>query len=208
MGLQAARSALTYQSYPGNPNEGFYRDDALLSLIILSDEADHGQDPGDPLFGGGACGGVHPNEFIPWFLYDLKGPNNQDLLIFTGIVGDRPGGCDSGDNSADEGLGYWDVLDGVDGNFLSICDDDWSDFLTQLGLESAGLKRSFHLKRSPSVTSLQVTINGVEAANDSWSYNSVTNAIDFPIEHMPAELAVIEVSYFLIEDQGSTAPPE
>ena len=77
-----------------------------------------------------------------------------------------------------------------------------------MGLESAGLKRSFHLKRSPSITSLQVTINGVEAAADTWTYNSVTNAIDFPVEHMPAELAVIEVSYFLIEDQGSTAPPE
>jgi hypothetical protein len=208
MGLQAARSALTYQSYPGRPNEGFYRDDALLSLIILSDEPDHGQDPGDPLFGGGACGGVHPDEFIPWFLYDLKGQHNQDLLIFTGIVGDRPGGCGTSENGADEGTGYWEVLDGVEGNFLSICDDDWSDFLTQLGLESAGLKRSFHLKRSPSVTSLSVTIDGLEVENDSWSYNPITNAIDFPIEHMPAELAIIEVSYFLIEDQGSTVPPE
>ena len=208
MGLQAARSALSYQTYPGRPNEGFYREEALLSLVILSDEPDHGQDSGDPLFGGGGCGGVHPDEFIPWFLYDLKGQHNQDLLVFTGIVGDRPGGCGDSNNGADEGAGYWEVIDGVEGNFLSICDDDWSEFLTQLGLESAGLKRSFHLKRSPSVSSLSVTLNGVEADSAIWSYNPITNAIDFPVEHMPEELAMIEVSYFLIEDQGSTAPPE
>jgi hypothetical protein len=208
MGLQAARSALTYQTYPGRPNEGFYREDALLSLIILSDEIDHGQDQGDPFFGGVGCGGVAPSEFIPWFLHDLKGPHNQDKVLFTGIVGDQPDGCTNGDNIAQEGLGYWEVIDGVDGNFLSICSDDWSDFLTQLGLESAGLKRSFHLKRSPSVSSLSVTIDGIEAVAEIWSYNPITNAIDFPIEYMPAELAEIAVSYFLIEDQGSSAPSE
>ncbi len=206
MGLQATRSALTYQLYPGSPNEGFYREDALLSLIILSDEVDHGPAQSGP-FGGGACGGVHPDEFIPWFLYDLKGPNNQDMLLFTGIVGDRPGGCSNGDNSADEGDGYWDVIDGVDGNFLSICSSDWSDFLAQLGLESAGLKTAFYLRRSPSVSSLTVTIDGVDVDGATWSYNPVTNAIDFPLEHMPAELAEIEVSYFLVEDAGSSAPP-
>jgi len=206
MGLQATRSALTYQSYPGGPNDGFYRDDALLSLIILSDESDHGQEQGDPIFGGGACGGVHPNEFIPWFLYDLKGPNNQDKLLFTSIIGDRPGGCSNGDNSADQGDGYWEVIDGVDGNFLSICSDDWSEFLTQLGLESAGLKTSFHLRRSPAVGSLAVTIDAVPTEPESWSYNPVTNAIDFPLEHMPRELAEISVSYFLVEDAGSSVP--
>jgi len=205
MALQASFSALTYQTNPGYPNEGFLRDDANLAVIVLSDEIDHGQDPADPLFGI-TCDGIAPVEYIPWFLYDLKGPNSQDQLVFTGIVGDRPGGCGTDESGADEGAGYWDVIDGVGGSFLSICSSDWSQFLTELGYEAAGLRKSFHLRRVPREETLVVTIDGELAAADTWSYNRGTNSIDFPTEYMPAELAVIVVSYELVEDAGSSVP--
>ena len=106
MGLQASFSALTYQSNPGAPNDGFYRADAMLTLVILSDEIDHGG-AWSPL---GGCEGILPVEYIPWWLCSLKGYANQDKLIFTAIVGDRPGGCETGDDSADEGEGYWEDI--------------------------------------------------------------------------------------------------
>ncbi|HCP47130.1 MAG TPA: hypothetical protein DIU15_13885 [Deltaproteobacteria bacterium] len=205
MALQASFSALTYQTNPGYPNEGFLREDANLAVIVLSDEIDHGQDPADPFFGL-TCDGIAPEEYIPWFLYDLKGPNAQDDLVFTGIVGDRPGGCGSEDSGADEGEGYWDVIDGVGGSFLSICSSDWSQFLTELGYEAAGLRRSFHLRRVPKEDTLVVAIDDLVVDEDTWTYNRATNAIDFPTEHMPAELALIVVTYELVEDAGSSVP--
>ena len=200
MGLQSSFSALTYQSNPGRPNEGFYREDAMLTLVLISDEIDHWDAAG--IFGGG-CSGISPTEYIPWFLYSLKGSGNQDKLIFTAIVGDRPGGCSTNDDSAAEGEGYWEVIDGVGGHFLSVCSDDWSGFLTELGYEAAGLKRSFHLRRIPIEETIVVTIDGVEPDSGVWSYSKVTNSIDFPIEHVPAELAIVEVTYQLAEDTGT-----
>lgn len=200
MGLQSSFSALTYQGNPGRPNEGFYREDAMLTVVQISDEIDHWDAGG--IFGG-SCGGISPNEYIPWFLYSLKGSGNQDKLIFTAIVGDRPGGCSTADDSAAEGEGYWEVIDGVGGHFLSVCSDDWSVFLTELGYEAAGLKRSFYLRRIPIEDTLVVTLDGVEAAEGTWTYSQITNSVDFPIEFVPDELAMIEVTYQLAEDTGT-----
>lgn len=205
MGLQAAFSALTYQANPGQPNDGFYRDDALLTLVMISDEIDHSQDGNVPF----ACQGITYQEWIPWFMNSLKGANNQDKLSYTAIVGDRPGGCEVGDNSADEGDGYWQVIDAVGGNFLSVCSSDWSTFLTELGYEAAGLKRSFNLRRVPIESTLVVTVDGVEPTEGTWVYDRVTNSVSFPAtEDIPDELAVVRAEYTLLEDTGAELPAE
>lgn len=206
MGLQASMSALTYQTHPNMPNDGFYREDGLLSLVIISDEADHGPDLGGPM-GMPPCGGVNPAEYTSWWLNSLKGPNDQDKLIFTAIVGPE-GGCGSDDDGADEGVGYLEVVEAVDGNFLSVCEADWAEFLTELGLESAGLKTSFQLRRIPIDSTLYVTVDGVVPDASIWSYDPVKNSINFPIEHIPDELAMVEVTYQLAEDTGGYIPPD
>jgi hypothetical protein len=206
MGLQASMSALTYQTHPGMPNQDFFREDGLLSLVIISDEADHGPDPGGPL-GMPPWGGGNPNEYISWWTNNLKGPNDQDKLLFTAIVGPE-GGCGSDDDGADEGDGYLQVVEEVGGNFLSVCEADWAQFLIQLGLESAGLKTSFQLRRIPIESTLVVTIDGTEPDGSIWTYDPVRNSIDFPIEHIPAELAVVEATYQLAEDTGGFIPSD
>lgn len=205
MGLQASFSALTYQSNPGGPNDGFYRADAMLTLVIVSDEIDHGG-AFSPL---GNCEGIQPVEYIPWWLYSLKGYANQDKLIFTAIIGDRPGGCGSGEDGADEGEGYWDVVDAVGGHFLSVCSDDWADFLTQLGFEAAGLKTSFQLRRIPVESTIVVELDGVEQQlGVVWTYDRTRNAIDFPLEYVPEELSMLTVTYQLAEDTGAIVSEE
>lgn len=205
MGLQASMSALTYQTHPGMPNDGFYREDGLLSLVIISDEADHGPDLG--VMGFPPCDGVSPGEYISWWNNSLKGPNDQDKLIFTAIVGPE-GGCGSEDDGADEGVGYLEVVEAVGGNFLSVCSSDWAQFLTQLGLESAGLKTSFQLRRIPIDSTLLVTVDGVEPDASTWGYDEVKNSINFPIEYIPDELAIVEVTYQLAEDTGGFIPED
>jgi hypothetical protein len=192
MGLQASQSALTDQASPGAPNAGFYREDALLSVIVVSDEIDHGQDSN---FFFGSCGGIAPKDFISWFLYDLKGPDSTDKVFFTGIIGDRPGGCVGPlGGSAEEGVGYWDVIDGVGGAFLSICSDDWSEGLALAGLQAVGLQTSFPLTHMPVEETLVVTVDDVAPGATSWSYDIGLNAIQFATE-VPMESSVIRVEY-------------
>jgi len=208
MGLQGSFSALQYQNNPGRPNEGFYREDALLTLVVVSDEIDHGADETSiPLFP--SCDGIQPDEYIPWWLNSLKGAGNLDKLIWTGIVGDRPGGCAVGDNSADEGQGYWEVIDAVGGHFLSVCSNDWSEFLTQLGFEAAGLKTSFQLRRIPLESTIVVEIDDdVIAPETIWTYDRIRNAIEFGIDDVPEELSILRVTYQLQEDTGFIVPDD
>lgn len=204
MGLSGSHAALTTQSQIGRPNEGFYREDALLSIIVVSDEPDRYGDV-NPFT---SCNGIGPSEYIPWFLYDLKGPTGADKVFFTGIIGDRPGGCSTSDNDAAEGTGYWEVIDAVGGSFLSVCSQDWATFLTELGLEAAGMKRTFYLRRVPKEDTLQLTIDGAPADESIWSYDRVTNSVTFPVEFIPPELSIVQVIYELIEDVGSEPPAE
>jgi hypothetical protein len=198
MGLEAAFSALNDRSAAGGWNDGFARDDALLSIIMVTDE-DDSAGAWDP-FGTG-CDGVEPDEFVPW-LQGLRPWTWQDDIIFTGIIGDAPAGCEVGDNSGDYGAAYWDVINAMNGNFLSICSPDWGDFLVELGLEAAGLKRFFFLRRVPDVSTLTVYLDDVEAAAETWTYDPVRNSIGFPVEYIPEPLTRVRVTYELVEDQG------
>lgn len=200
MGLEASFRALTTQSAQGAWNDGFYRDPALLSVVIVSDEVDHAGESG-PL-GFNSCDGIMPDEYAPWLGYNLKGPGSADRVFFTGIVGDRPGGCETGTNSADEGEGYWEVIDEMDGTFFSICSPDWGTFLYELGLEAAGMKRSFRLHRVPAEGSIHVALDGVEAV-EGWSYDRVTNSVVFDLSHVPESLVVVTASYILAEDASA-----
>ncbi len=201
MGLEAARKALSEPLLSGY-NAGFYREDALLNLIIVSDEHD---------FGGTAeCNGIHYTEFIPFFL-ELKGSRGTDLLNFAAIVGDDPLGCVSDWGSADPGSEYHAVANGVGGSTYSICSHDWEPVLTELGLQSAGLSRSFNLSLIPIPETIVVTLDAVpddaapaytleECVGDGnpcdWYYNGVSNSIDFPdVENIPTEGSRLAVSY-------------
>jgi hypothetical protein len=198
MGLQASFAALNARSQAGGFNQGFARPDALLSIIVVTDEND-AAGAWDP-FGSG-CQGITPDEYIPW-LQGLRPWTWQDEIIFTGIIGDEPSGCTFDDNSGEYGEAYWDVMDAMDGNFHSICSPDWADFLVELGLEAAGLKRSFYLRRTPDETTLAVWLDDVEAAAGTWTYDKVSNSVTFPVAHIPDPLTRVRVTYTLIEDQG------
>ncbi|MCK6527481.1 hypothetical protein L6R50_07910 [Myxococcota bacterium] len=201
MGLEAVRRAVTTPLVDGY-NAGFYRESALLSVIVVSDEHDFG--------GTGTCSGIHYSEFIPFFL-DLKGPEGRDLLHFSAIVGDIPGGCTSDWGSADPGTEYHAVVDGVGGSAYSICEHDWEGVLTELGLESAGLRRSFNLSLVPIPESIVVTLDEVpdddapahtlelctgQTETCDWKYDPVSNSIEFPdLQRIPPEGGRLQVTY-------------
>ena len=124
-------------------NAGFFREEADLSVIIISDEVDHSTD-------------VSINEFANW----MFGAKPRGNVYFSSIVGPDPRGC----ATAERGTGYIEVTEMVGGILWDICDSDWSDLLTELGLQAAGLDREFFLSLVPVEDSIDVAVVATDGA--------------------------------------------
>jgi hypothetical protein len=208
VGLEASYRALTPPLVDGY-NAGFYRQDALLSIVIVSDEVDGSIN---------GCPAISYMEYIPW-LTTLKGPHSIDMIHFAAIIGDQPNGCNSSWGQADPGRGYYEVYTALGDEHatnFSICNQDWDEVMTQLGLEAAGLRTEFHLSLVPVEGTLQVWLDpdGEDGPEEefeifedetyiqqySYVYNRVSNSLDFVFETMPPEAAQLRVEYQIAED--------
>lgn len=135
-GLLAAQRALQQPSPEIQAaNGGFLRDDAALHIIVISDEEDQ------------SAPRVNRNEFVT-YLRNLKADPNTPVT-FSSIVGPKPLGCRNADTDAVAGAIYIDVTERVGGVFASICEDDWTPVLRELGLQAAGLRREYFLTELP-----------------------------------------------------------
>lgn len=187
-GLLAAHTALT-EPVLSEHNKGFLRDDAALALIFVSDEDDH------------SFGQV---SFFRRVFEQMKGVGNENRVIAAAIVGDAPsdqhpeGGCYNPDTgSASFGRRYLELVQGVGGSIGSICAEDFSHTLEQLGLTVAGLSRKFTLSdESPEVSSITVTVDGREIEQDyqeGWIFEN--GSVFFNGTNVPPPGSHIEVSY-------------
>jgi hypothetical protein len=198
-GRRAAYKALTDPLLSGT-NDGFYREDASLNVIVISDEDDFSNS------------NPSRNEFID-FLLGLK--RDPETVTFSSIVGPT-GGC----INADAGTDYIIVTNSVGGIHESICTQDWSQLLEQLGLQAAGLKREYFLSAVPVPETIEVWVTDgdllwdgvwqvdIDAASDlsslcptgqcfAFEYNPIRNSIIMS-EFIPSPLAEINVSYELL----------
>ncbi len=170
-------------------NVGFYRDDAALSIIVISDEPDYSR--------------VEVDEFTNW-MRTLK--LDANLVSFSSIVGPVPGGC----STAEAGVGYVEVTRAVGGIEWPVCTSDWSGLLTELGLQAAGLKREFFLSLVPVESTLAVSVlprgGGTpqlfELGGD-FTYDRARNSITF-LDYVPEPLAEVRVTYEVLA--SSSAP--
>ena len=163
-GLEAMRWALTEPLASGH-NAGFYRDDARLAVIFLSDEPDH-----SPLDVPGYAS----------FLTSLK-LDPADIFI-AAIVGDRGEGCsnDCGAEQAKAGDGsrYLDLAETFGGFEESICTCTLAPAMERIGFESTLYVRAFDLSETPGVPSmLEVWVDGVPAGG--WTYDPLANNVVF-----------------------------
>ncbi len=215
VGLHASKLAVTPPLSDGY-NAGFYREDALLSVIIVSDEDDGSYWDSECSTGNGYTG---YQEYIPW-ISAFKGSHSLDMIHFAAIVGDPINGCDGGIGwgVAEAGDGYLDVVNALGedhASFYSICEQDWSGVMTTLGMEAAGLRSSFHLSRVPVEGTLVAYLDLDGEGGDeefvipedpdhlqqhSYEYNRVSNSLDFSFDTMPPEDAVLRVVYQVAED--------
>jgi len=166
--------------YDFGPGSDFWRDDAKLVIIYVSDEDD-------------SSSGITPTSIKT---YTISAKGGADYVIAHAVAGDYPGGCTT-NGGAQEGLEYYTVVTYLNGTFLSICEDDWGTPLEILANESI-LKSSFTLDRDPVEETITVVVDGVEESN--WTYDSSTNTISFAEGHVPASGVSILISYSPISD--------
>lgn len=178
-GKDAAWAALvTEAEEPDGHNAGFFRDEASLSVVVISDEIDYSR--------------ISTTEFANWML-TVKG--EEGMTSFSSIVGLTNRDC----GSTERGTGYLEVTEQVGGISWSICTDDWAGLLTELGLQAAGLKREFYLSLVPVEESIVVTVENPGGSVDTfqageWTYTRTRNSVTFA-EYVPEPLAVVNIEY-------------
>lgn len=132
--LEAMFLALTERSAPGQPNEGFLREDSVLAVVIMTDEDDCSYpdvdffNPSRPDLGpmNLRCalnpGELHPVERYAEMLLDLR-PGGEDLVV-AAIAGVPTDGSWSPGDPLDE-LRHLQQVDPEDPNMLlPVCDTD------------------------------------------------------------------------------------
>nr|PZM93168.1 MAG: hypothetical protein DIU72_03970 [Pseudomonadota bacterium] len=181
-GLEAAYRALTSPlvdsldhpgtSMPNDGNLGFYRPEARLSVVIISDEDDQSD---------------RPTSFYASFFQGLKGPGREEDVSVNVVVGKDCG------LMAEEGTRYQEVAEATGGMIEPICTDDWGEALGRLAEQSFGYTLTFPLSEVPE-GEVKVRVDG-NSVTTGWSYDPLRNAVIFDEDHAPAPGAWIEVTY-------------
>lgn len=190
-GADAAYAALT-SPLIDNENAGFIREDAVLAIVVISDEDD------DSL--------ISDSQFINW-VDNYKG--DPARTSFSAVVGDEGlFGCSSSSFppvSATGGDRYIKYQKATDGTFQSICDEDFDEVLSYLGYGASGLSYEFQLDRVPrgGPGSITVEVDGTVVPyglTRGWIYDSSTNSVRFNRDKVPGPNAVIVIKYPIEED--------
>jgi hypothetical protein len=164
-------------------NGGFYREDASLHVVVISDEPDATEQP-------------TRNEFVSWMRALKADPED---VTFSAIVGPAPSGCANSDGTfANSGANYLDLVQAIGGVSESICEDDWSDALEELGLQASGLRTEFFLTEVPDPSTIEV-----EARFDGYQYPGVVDTDAAPVEGCDADIGAAGPRQEACEDNGS-----
>lgn len=184
-GLEAAYLALS-DPLINTHNAGFLRTDAALAIIFVSDEADFSSQQA---------------QFYENFFRNIKGFQNSSMFSASAVVGTQQPFCNGPGGNADYGAQYISVANNTGGVVESICSANWGQTLSNIGLNSFGLRRSFQLSSQPVPVTISVQVNGTPIPGTSptgtmnWSYDMGTNSVVFTQGSTPAAGATISVTY-------------
>ena len=164
-GLLHGADALTKAEAGISPNTGFWRADAGLRVVYVSDEPDGS--PGN------------------WLDYvdDMRALKADPSLLvasaITGTDGSSAVACYNAGRTASPGTGYVDAVLETGGVMDSICENDWSLVMEDIGYVASELGTVFTLSQVPGDPSfIEVYVNGT-LLSSGWSYDSGSNAIVF-----------------------------
>ncbi|MFT4623295.1 MAG: hypothetical protein ACI8PZ_001951 [Myxococcota bacterium] len=161
----------------GECNESFLRPDALLHVIVVSDEREQSGDP-------------------EGYVAQMQGIKGDPNLLKVSAVVDIDASC--GDQGADNGsAGYAGAVAATGGLMLDICNDAWGARADELAVASLSGIGRYALSGDPEVDTIEVFIDG-EPILSGWSYDASDNSIVLDAELDGGEF--IEVSYEAFAD--------
>jgi hypothetical protein len=193
--LEAARLALSEPNISDPAiNGGFYRDDAVLALVFMTDEIEQSDGSTD---------------YYADFFKSLKGARTKDQLnvsIITGLnVSTKlPAACSSSNGEAEEGSRLYNFYTAIgNGKALSICDSNWGSTVVALAnnLFTQQTSRSLPLARVPSESTITVKKGTTTVPKDTtssgngWTYDSELNAVVLGAKTTGLAGATITVTY-------------
>jgi len=181
--LTEARNAIEATDN-GECNSGFIRPNAMLHIILVSDEPEQSEDMTGETW-----------QMLTDQIIAKRG--SAGLVRISSIVGDVPNGCQSGGlfgASADPGTGYVDATNYTNGVFLSIC-DSWSNPANlQLLAETSVLLDAYPLDYGAIEETIEVTVNTFPVDSQYWYYDENTQSVMFS-SNAPQEGSSVTITY-------------
>jgi hypothetical protein len=178
-GLEATYTAI--EGLGDGDNAGFYRDDAFLAIVVVSDEDDYST-------------AISVTTFKTW-LEGLK--DDVEKVNFSAVVS-LDSGCPT-----EPGLDYIDVAEAFGGVTASICASDWDSVLADLGLAAAGLQREFFLAEVPVQETIEAVVrtdDGLESSfvvGEGLTYSASRNSVTFS-DTVPPALSEVFITYTVL----------
>ena len=162
----------------GECNSGFLRPDAMLHIILVSDEPEQSS----------YTSGYAWNQLTQQII-DLKG--SAGMVRISAIAGPVPSGC----GSADPGTGYSEAVAATGGVFLSIC-SNWATPSNLSQLAEASINQdTFALSREAAESTIVVFVNG--SLRTDWVYDPDGNTVTVN-GGVPTEGDSVEISYSVL----------
>lgn len=188
-GLESMERALS-SGYLANEGKGFFRNDALLVVVALSDEDDFSKS--------NSSAGI---SYYTNFLDSLKTPwvdgSRSWMFSFIGVLS-LTSQCKTFNDFASAGLSYIGLADVSGGVKESICSTNLASSVSNIRARIFQILTDFKLSKLPVVESIVVTINGQavpRSSENGWQYLEASNSIRFYGSAVPAADAAIKVDF-------------
>jgi hypothetical protein len=211
-GLEAAAYALS-PAIGIEVNVGFSRPEARLLIVFVSDEEDCSDagalgtdfsDDGEICYSG--QGDLVPvPEFVEEFRNLREDPRDVIVTSIVGLPGERCDTDNDGEPDALPGARYAEVARLTGGNVGDICDSDWTQILSEAGLNATGVDSSFQLGNAAIPDTLEVMVDDAVVDPASYTYEPETWFIHFADDAVPPRESVITASYTVLP--GQPRPP-
>lgn len=176
-GLEATELALSEPLATGR-NAGFFRPDAWLTIVFLTDEDD---------------GSPEPTDHYLTFLQGLMGPHGARAVQVNAITGGAAG-CNGVNGMAGAAPRYDTVVSRTGGVWETICTPPWGPSLNDLGGEGHGYRFAFPLAGSPNGP-IEVEVDGTSVPPADYTYDEATRTVVFTPGGTPSPGAQVRVLY-------------
>ncbi len=196
--FQSIKTALTHQL---NAPYGFPREDAFLSVILVSDEDDFSHDAQASRAGQYSYAGMHSVQSYVDFLDQVSGGSASERNFNVNSIAILDQACLDQLNAESPGrrlgIRYQELSNATNGIIGSLC-GNFAQTLSSISNRIIELTTAFHLNRLPNPDSIQVFINGAAVPRDpsnGWQYRASNNSITFHGDHVPAAGSTITVRF-------------